>query len=279
MEREMKEVRREVPKSGNVVLKPIIKQGWLPTGHDGEFRFTGTFERLTPQLIGKELVNTGLTEDDERALEGEMHLKQGSLSKYNREFWGKFFIDVSAKGKVLDLSNARHRLEYMVLMVHQMVAKSEADIPDQPWAKYYLSSDKEEARLKGNVTAVRAEAYGIFLKMGLEEMIELNNVINPSKRLQRDSQIEFVRQTVESIVLNQPKQFIDTLNEPTYKIKCFIDRCISNRLIIKNGPRYSVVGGGALGNSLNETIEFLSNPNNQEYMISLMSKLELATKQ
>ncbi len=270
--------KMEIPTSGKVMLKPIIKQTWLPAGHDGEFRFTGTFERLTPQLIAKDLLNTGLTEEDERWFEQKMNLKQGSLSRYNREYWGKFFIDVGAKGKVLDLSMARHRLEYMVLLAHQMVAKSEADIPDQPWAKYYLSSEEQEGKVKSAVTEVRSEAYAVFLKMTAEEMIDINNVMDPGKRLQRDSQLGFIKQSVEQLVLNRPGEFLATLNEPNFKIKTFIDKCISARLVTKNGPRYTVVGGGALGNSLNETIEFLSAPENQSYMISLMSKLELATK-
>ena len=62
--------KESVFKNDRVTLKPIKKNGWLPDDHDGSIRYSKCFERLTVQSQrGTGVLNTGLTEEDERRLE------------------------------------------------------------------------------------------------------------------------------------------------------------------------------------------------------------------
>jgi len=88
-----------------VTLKPIKKNGWLPDDHDGSIRYSKCFERLTVQATrGSGVLKTGLTEEDEKRLEKIMHMSPGTLSKYNKDYWTMFKVDVPKEGLILDLA-------------------------------------------------------------------------------------------------------------------------------------------------------------------------------
>ena len=269
----MSEVETNV--TTKVTVRAIKKMGWLPAGHDGEVRFTNTFERLTVQRDSASgMLFTGLTESDERRLEKAMLLKEGTLSKYNEEFWPKFYMDIQSKGKVLDLNNPRQELEYLVMKAHSFFANSEIERHDSPSAKYVLSSAVEEAKVEGQKTKVRSEAYKLFLTMSAEELIDVHNVINPNKKLSVSSGLDFINSAVEKIVVDTPEVFLSTLKDTSFKLKAFVDKCVQAKLVVKNGPKYTLQGGEKLGLTLSEAIDYLRNPENQDVYINLKSKLD-----
>ena len=143
-------VRKEsVIDATKVTLKPIKKHGWLPDDHDGSLRYSKCFERLTVQAMkGTGVLNTGLTEEDEMRLEKKMHMSPGTLSKYNKDYWTMFKIDVPAEGISLDTSNPEEEVKYLVLKAHQRVANSEMERFDTPFAEYVMTSVEQEAKWK-----------------------------------------------------------------------------------------------------------------------------------
>jgi hypothetical protein len=266
----------EVDVERKVSVRPIKKAGWLPPGHDGEVRFTNTYERLTVQRESSTgMLNTGLTEEDERRLEKLLRLKEGALSKYNPEFWDNFYFNADAKGKTLDLNNPNHELEYKVMLAHSFFANSETERFDSPSARYVLTSAVEEAKIEGAKTKTRREAYKKFSNMSTQELIDIHNVINPTKKLSVASNIDLVQSAVEKIVIETPDLFLSTLGDTSFKMKAFIDKCIQAKLVVKAGPKYTLQGGERLGSTLAETLDYLNNPENQDVYISLKTKLEV----
>ena len=58
-------------------LKPIVRSGWLPKGHDGEYQFTGCEDWKVPPKDGRTGQRmTGLTTEDEQRLEKSEYLEQ-----------------------------------------------------------------------------------------------------------------------------------------------------------------------------------------------------------
>jgi len=262
-------------KIDKVTVKPIKKHGWLPEDHDGSLRYSRCFERLTVQAAkGSGVLNTGLSEDDERRLENKMNMSPGTLSRYNTDYWTMFRVDVSADGIQLDLANPEHELKYLVLKAHQRVANSEMERFDTPFAEYIMTSDEQEAKVENKKSKLKRKAYKVFSNMSTTEMKDVLKVMG--KRVGDDMSVDFVESQLDKIVTDDPKNFLNTVEDSTFKMRAFIDDCIASRVLVKSGTKYQLPGGDTVGYTLEQTIEYLQNPDNQEVYLDLKGKMSVA---
>lgn len=257
-----------------VTLKPIKKNGWLPDDHDGAIRYSKCFERLTVQAArGTGVLQTGLTEEDERRLEKKMNMSTGTLSRYNKDFWTMFRVDVPKEGQILDLSFPEDELKYLVLKAHQRVANSEMERFDSPFAEYVMTSEEQEAKVVNKKSKLKRKAYKVFSAMSTTEMRDVLKVLG--KRAGDDSSVDFVESQLDKIVTDDPQNFLNTVEDPTFTMRAFIDDCISSRVLVKNGTKYQLPGGDVVGYALEQTIEYLQNPSNQEVYLDLKGKMAI----
>jgi len=257
-----------------VTLKPIKKNGWLPDDHDGSIRYSKCFERLTVQAMkGTGVLNTGLTEDDERRLEDKMNMSPGTLSRYNKDYWTMFRVDVPKNGVTLNLSFPEDELKYLVLKAHQRVANSEMERFDSPFAEYVMTSQEQEAKVENKKSKLKRKAYKVFSNMNTTEMKDVLKVMG--KRAGDDASVDFVESQLDKIVTDDPQNFLTTVEDPTFKMRAFIDDCISSRVLVKNGTKYQLPGGDTVGFTLEQTIEYLQNPDNQEVYLDLKGKMSI----
>lgn len=259
---------------GKVTLKQFKKNGWLPDGHDGELRYTHCFEQLVVNVDTKTGLHvTGLTEEDEKYFESKMQLKEGALSRYNSDYWSKFKIKIPKKGKVLNLDIAADGLMYKVLLAHQQVANSEAEKHDSPWAEYVLTSLEQEAKANNAKNKLEKKANKVYYNWNTDEMVDFLKVYgkNPGSK----ASVDFIEDTVHNIIKDNPKAFLAIVEDPDYKMKLFIQNSVSQKVLLKEGSKYLLQGGDVLGYSLEDTIKYLSKPENQEIYVNLKNRLEL----
>ena len=267
--------RESVIDTTKVTLKPIKKHGWLPDDHDGSLRYSKCFERLTVQATkGTGILNTGLTEEDEKRLERKMHMSPGTLSKYNRDYWTMFKIDVPSEGISLDTNSPEDEVKYLVLKAHQRVANSEMERFDTPFAEYVMTSVEQEAKMENKKSKLKRRAYKVFSNMSTTEMADVLKVMG--KRAGDTASVDFIESQLDKIVTEDPQTFINTVEDPTFKMRAFIDDCISSRVLVKNGTKYQLPGGDIVGYTLEQAIEYLQNPDNQEVYLDLKGKMSIA---
>lgn len=267
--------RESVIDTTKVTLKPIKKHGWLPDDHDGSLRYSKCFERLTVQATkGTGILNTGLTEADEQRLERKMHMSPGTLSKYNRDYWTMFKIDVPSEGISLDTNSPEDEVKYLVLKAHQRVANSEMERFDTPFAEYVMTSVEQEAKMENKKSKLKRRAYKVFSNMSTTEMADVLKVMG--KRAGDTASVDFIESQLDKIVTEDPQTFINTVEDPTFKMRAFIDDCISSRVLVKNGTKYQLPGGDIVGYTLEQAIEYLQNPDNQEVYLDLKGKMSIA---
>ena len=283
-------VNEETPielKPSKVTIKQIRKSG-LPVeaGHDGEYRFSRAEEWLTVQFKRgtKELV-TGLTSADEAyfanklALPGKSDkLPQGTLSRYNMDFWAKFKIKIPAGGKTLNLNDPHDELEYKVLLAHSEVANSEEDRLYNGFARYVLHSEEDAAVETNKRVNLKKRAYMKFSSMSADEMKDFLRVWNhthPVRSGTTDStKSSIIEAAIGTIIEENSQEFLDTLSDEGYRTRVFLKRCIENQIIKQSNTKYMLPGGDVLGYSLEQTVDFLKNPDNQEVVLTLKSKVE-----
>lgn len=254
-----------------VVLKPLKKASWLEPGHDGEIRYSNTFEVIVPERAASTGgYITGLNAEQEREFEEKLFLAKGTLSRYNKTYWGDFKIKVSKNGAVLDLNDPIQQLQHIVLKSHRRVAKSKDESLYNPYADYIMYHPEEDIKLENEKSRERRKAIQKFTAMSTEEMVEF--LIVSGNKVSTDNK-DFIESAVDKVVMDNPKLFLDTLADPSFKTKIFINKLLVNKLINKNGTKYTLPGGDTIGLSLSETVDYLGNPANQDVYISLKSKL------
>jgi hypothetical protein len=233
------------------------------------------------------LVNTGLTDQEARELEIEMHYKVGALSPYNMKepernsgdfSWATFTIKIPKEGLVIDAGrSAREKLMYKVLAAGSRVATSTMDLAVNP-VKYDLvmTSSEVEAKSLKDKTAIKRKAYSELSKMSITDQMDFLSVYDEGRhKVSKDATPDFIEAEVGKIVDGFPEKFIETLASDHYKTMIFLFKCINAQLIYKQGPKYILsAGGDILGNSLLEAVTNLKSDDYQPVKISLLSKLE-----
>jgi hypothetical protein len=259
-------------------IKPIRKKGWLPEGHDGEVRFTGTEEWIAPQMdLDRRQLKTGLTEEDEIRLEKALNLKAGTLSKYNKDFWGKFFIKLPKEGKKLYKDNPTDELEYRVAMAHSRIANSESEkMENYSSADYVMTSEEQEAKVDNLKLKVKREAFKLLGKMTTEEMREV--LIVAGKRPGGNASVDFVEAKAGELAEENSALFTQIAGDPDLKTKVLISNAVAQRVLRKVGSRYMLQGGDEIGFDLESTIQYLADPSNQNVLINIKAQLEHVKK-
>jgi len=256
-----------------VTVKQFRKNGWLPEGHDGEFRYTHCFEEILPQADSSGFPVTGLTEEDERLFETKLNLPAGTLSRYNKDYWASYRIKIHKDGMTLNKKNPKEALTIKVLEAHQLVANSEAEKKDSPFAEYVLTSQEQEAKVESKKVQEKRKAYKVFGGMNTEDMAAYLKVTG--KRPSKDASTDWLEAEIGKIIDVDPLGFVAVMEDPNFRTKLFIDNCLSANALVKSGSKYMLKGGDIIGYSIEDTIAYLKAPENQEVYITLKSKLEV----
>jgi len=109
--------------------------------------------------------------------------------------------------------------------------------------------------------------------MNTTEMRDVLKVIG--KRAGDDASVDFIESQLDKLVTDDPQEFLATVEDPTFTMRAFIDDCLSSRVLVKNGTKYVLPGGDIVGYTLEQTIEYLKNPDNQEVYLDLKGKLSI----
>lgn len=263
-------------RKGKIHVKPVNRPTWLPEGHDGEIRYTNCAEFIAVQMNVKTRThNTGLEKDEESSLEKELKLEPGTLSKYNSIYWASYpaMIPITKDGVILDLESPKDYIWYKNLLAHSEVANSEMEKYDSPEFRYVMTSPEQEAKIKNDRGKVRREAYKLFGRLTMNDMKDILKLLG--QRVNNDASADFVEGKITEFMDEKPQDFIDIMTDSNFKMKVFVHNCIAIKAITKSGSKYMLNGGDTIGLSMEEAIEYISNPENQDIYKSLKAKVEI----
>lgn len=263
-----------------VSIKPIIKASWLPEGHDGEIRYTNCYEQLMPVKDGLSgAFKTGLSEKEAKSIELKMKLKEGTLSPYNEEFWGdhKNGAKLTRDGLVLNPNYPADRIKLAWLSQHPFVAGSESEKYDDPAYGYVITSVVQEATVKNKKRELLKVAYQKLWTLSTEEKSDVLRLYG--KKVDRTTSPEVIDDTINTMVENEPKAFLEIVEDPDFKTKILIKESIQCKAIILEGSKYKLNGGDIIGHDINEAVEYINDPQNATTKKSLVAKVKLAKTQ
>ena len=268
---------------GKWILKPT-KKTWLynlDPNHDGAVMFSRTFASICPERdAATGLVKTGLSEQAARELEREMNLSQGTLSQYNKNYWGSHSLNISvpSEGVVLDCDrSALDKLRYSYLRVCSKVANNAVEAMENPLYEYVLTSEEAENKTDSEKFLIKKNAYKKLETLNLETQMDFLLVYKQNKyKVTKTSTVDFIASAMGKVLEEDPKGFLELIDDPNFKDYVFLRKCLSNGILRQNGPTYVTLGGDVLGNSLEQAVQNLRTPEYNHIKISLLAKLDNA---
>ena len=214
---------------------------------------------------------------ERKAFEEEFQLPSGTLNFYNREnpYWAKYRVKLGKEGKVLDLSKATDYIEYKVLLANKrIIAPSWEDRFKSGEYKFALVDEDEQIKTQANKTEILKNAWKHFGK--LEDSVEdMQFILGTTNKKTTSNKIEFLRSEVGKMIETNVNQFLAIVEDPKFKIKIFIEKCLNKNILERNSNSgYALKGGDEIGRTLQETISFLENPKNQDIYLKLKAQIE-----
>lgn len=270
----------EIDKNDSIVrLQPIVREGWLPAGHDGEIRYTSCFERLMPVRSAlKRAYMTGLSEKEARELEKILRLPVDTLSEYNEDFWGDYKngVDITRDGIVLNLEYPIDRIKLSWLKQHPRVAKSEAEKYDDPSYDYVLTSVIQQAERKNKKRALYKTAVLKLAELSLSEKIDVLKVYG--KKIESNTSEELIEDYINTFVEEFPSDFLEIVEDKEFKTKVLLKEAIDCKAILTGSGNYQLNGGEVFAYDMDSAVEYLNDPANAAIKKQIVAKTKLAKK-
>lgn len=265
---------------GRFTIKPY-KKTWIDSmtkAGDNTGLFDGAITMLPPEIDPfTNIVRTGLSDEEARALETEMGLKVMDLSPYSK-FWSNFkmYATVKKDGAILDLDrSAIDKIRYAYLIIQKKVSLSTVDALENGFVEYVILNADKESEIGSKKIKIKLDAMKVLSEMTLTEQSDFLKVYEEGKyKLGKNATPDAILTKAGEIVDQYPAKFLELVKAPNYKAALFLQECMSIGAIRKSGGAYYIAGGEVLGKSYEDALNNLQKPEFQEVKISLKAKIE-----
>lgn len=244
-----------------VILRPLKTNTWA-----GVIRYRNCHEDLGSYFTRSGRLYTGLTSEEEK----ELGKKLGYDLSPSSDFWKTFYIRCGSEDLILDLNDDFDRLKYLFLKNHKRVASSLSE--KKASASYVLVNRDEEAKEANKKNRTLRKAMKELDKLSAVEMRKVLRLYG----IKSDTISAEVAETrLNDEVMSNPKKFFDlwvdnTSRETEYLIK----EAVANNIIRKNKNVYKY-GNDVIGHSLEDTVDYIDDANNQEIKTAIIKQLEV----
>lgn len=244
-----------------VTLRHISRYAW-----SGVKRYKNCVDSLGTYFTRSGRLYTGLTREDEDRLSKQLgfDLRPGS------DFWSTFRVRIAGDDLILDLKDPMDELKYLFLKEHKRVRKGLSDI--KPTANYVLVNKEEEAQKINDFARVKRRAYKEFDKMTPSDMRKALRILGHSANNVGE---EVVESRLNEFIENAPNKFIEKWVDNKHRNTEFlVKEAISSNVIRRNKNIYKY-GSDIIGNSLEEAIAYLDNPEYQEIKTAILNEIDI----
>ncbi len=272
---------REVDKyKGTYILKPY-KKTYLETidpKHDGAILFGKASIGWSPEIDKDSgMIKTGMTKQEAQELETSLNLKPGSLSPYNRDFWGaswRLYPQVDREGVKLNLDNSDlDKLRYLYCKAHSKVSLNELEASQSGICEMIMTNGEIESKQESKRMRTKMDAMKKLADMSTQEQIDFLKVYEEGKfKVSLSSKPDFILAAIGKIAEDKPTAFLELTKNPDFKTMVFLQDCVSQGIVKKVGSQYYSTGGDKFGNTFLEAIQNIQKPEYNEVLISLKAK-------
>ena len=245
-----------------VILRPIGWNKW-----SGILKYKNCFDDLGPYLTRSGAMYTGLTMEDEKRLGSSLGLDLSRSS--TNPFWVNFRIRTSVNDIIFDTDDPLDELKYLFCKGHKRVKNSLLE--QKATADFGLINRDEEAKVENSFNRVKRDAVKEFDKLTPTEIRKALRLFGYNAESMSS---EVAENRLYTFVEANPNKFMDRwVNNKSREIEALIEIAISKNIIRRNKNIYKY-GSEIIGNSLEDTVNFLMSPNNQDIRLAVMNACE-----
>lgn len=246
-----------------IIVKHKRRDPW-----SGVTKYKNCFDYIGPLLTRSGNVHTGLTEEDATRLESLLNFPKGQLAPYSA-YWKTFAVKISNNELILDTSRPWDELQYLFLRNHKKVANGLGD--SKPGTDYVMINKDSEAKEANRIAKRKRDAIKEFDKMSLEDMRKALRIFGFKADTMSN---ELVENKLFEIVEKDPEAFFSKwVDNKTKDTEFIITYAIAKNIMRKSRNVY-YYGTEIIGNSMEDTIAYLDNKNNQDLRMAIMNELE-----
>jgi hypothetical protein len=277
-----------------ITVKPIMRsRGWITDkNHEGFFLVGTSSNNIAAPMDENGNIKCPLTEDERAFFEDKsvsgMSYSVGDLSPHREtnNFWKKHKIRLYKENKVLDLSNPKDYITYKMLLANtEIVAPTPADSLKKKTYLYMLVAENQEIDTKLTERGKLQEAYKFFGKIedNVEEMTSLLKIYG--KRVPSDATKKWLMNEIGNLIDDSSKidDLLEIIRDKDRGIRLLIIEGVDAGFIKKEGRKFFLKGGEPLALPgevplINNAVEFLKSPKNQDILLELKARLEKKSK-
>jgi len=267
-----------VPKEGGLVTDPkhILYGGMGLNSH----------RKIVVPILSSGIYKNVLTNEEKAYLEYIMGLPDNAMSVYKRDenFWENRGVICGKEPFTLDLSNPEDYIKYKILLANdEIVCPNPELLKSKKRATYQfvLIKEGEEANEAWDRLKATQQAFKLLESIG-DDRKKLAYVIEAvtGRQVSKAVSTEELGAMVEKTIMDNTKKFINTIQEPYFNTKLFINECIEAGLIRRRNNWYYLTEtnqplcGDKQEPTLNSACEYLNAPKNQELLFTLQAKLK-----
>lgn len=244
-----------------VILRPTNRHTWA----NNVVKYKSCFDYLHTYFTRSGNIYTGLTPADEVRLGTILGLNLTKASK----FWDSFDVMVGSADVYLDTEDPLDEIKYLFLKNHKRVKTSIFET--KAGAEYLLINKDEEAKRENLFNKAKVDAISEFKKMSLTDMRKCLRLFGQNAE---NASSELVENSMFKLVESNPASFLLKWTNNTHReIEVVLEQAISRNIIRRNKNIYKF-GSDVIGYSMQETIDFLNNPKNQDIKIAVLSSID-----
>jgi hypothetical protein len=245
-----------------VILRALSRHPW-----SGIIRYRNCHDSIGTYFTRSGRLYTGLSREDAERLGELLHYDLSPSS----DFWHTFYIRMTEEDNILDTEDPMDELRYLFLKGgHKRIATSLDD--RKPTANYVLINQHEEAKKANTYNRTKRKALAKLDKMTISEMRKALRVYGHRTDNISDEQVE---NRMTDLVESNPQRFftkwVDNKNRQT---EWLVKEAVAKNVIRKNKNIHKY-GSEVLGGSLEETVYFLDNAENQDLKKTIINETEV----
>lgn len=243
-----------------VILRPINRHLW-----SNVVKYKNCFDYIAPYYTRSGNIYTGLNTEESKRL-GDL-LGINLLPTSN--FWSNFFVRIGSDDIYLDTEDPMDEIRYIFLKNHKRVKNSIFE--RKATADYLLINKDEEAKRENLFNKAKIDAISEFKKMSLTDMRKCLRLFGQNAESVSG---EIVENSMFKIVESNPESFLTKwVNNKDREIEVVIEQAVSRNIIRKNKNVYKF-GTDVIGYSLQEVIDFMNNPKNQDVKMAILNAID-----
>lgn len=246
-----------------VILRPLNKNRW-----SGLIKYKHCYEDVGPYFTRSGTIYTGLVEEEAKRLEDKLGLDKGKLGRAS-EYWTTFGVRTTDKDLYLNTDDPMDELKYLFLKNHKRVKNSLSE--HKAGANFVLINKEEEAKKASVYNRAKRSAISEFDKLSPEDIrkalrIYGHNADSMTNEMAENRLFEIVEGNPESFL----RQWVNNRDRDTHYI---IEQAISKNIIRRNN-RLFMYGTDKLGHGIEEVINFMDDPKNQDIRVAILKALD-----